>query len=125
MPEALNWDQITKPKSKRFTLMDTHKDFQWQNTELKENLREGDDFFLVTPGMFDYAQKIYGIQGRPVERYGITQADGETCVELYLKKLEVCPVPTGIFTLDGPRSILISRNATVKSLKDKVLRILN
>lgn len=55
MPEALDWSSITKPVSKRFTLPDSHKDFQWQNVELKENLREGEDFFLVTPEVFDYA----------------------------------------------------------------------
>jgi len=52
-------------------LLDTDKDNQWQNYELKENLREGEDFFLVTPDVFDYAQETYGIRGRPVVRYGI------------------------------------------------------
>ena len=71
MPECLDWENITKPTSKKFTLQDTHKEYKWQNVELKENLREGEDFFLVTPEIFNYASKVYGMVGHPVERYGI------------------------------------------------------
>jgi len=38
---------------------------------LKDNLREGVDFFLVTPDVFNYAVENYGIKGKPVIRYGI------------------------------------------------------
>ena len=125
MPESLDWSDITKPTSKKSTLQDTHKEYRWQNVELKENLREGDDFFLVTPEIFTLASKVYGMIGHPVERYGIAQADGETCVELYLKKLLVLPVPTTQFSINSPKHVLVSRNASTKDLKAKILRVMN
>ena len=80
---------------------------------------------LVTPEVFSFAEKEYCIKGRPVERYGIKQADGETCVELYLKKIQIIPVPSTVFKIDIPKSILISRTASVKDLTSKILRVLN
>lgn len=79
----------------------------------------------MTPEVFAFAEKIYGIQGRPVVRHGIKQADGETVVELYLKKLEIFPVPSTQFQINGAKSILISRVSTVKELLSKIIRVLN
>ena len=87
MPDAISWTEIVKTPNKHILLQDPLKDQAWSNIELKENLREGEDFMLVTQEVFSFAEKEYGIKGRPIERYGIKQADGETCVELYLKKI--------------------------------------
>ena len=87
MPDAISWTEIVKTPNKNVLLQDPSKDQAWSNIELKENLREGEDFMLVTQEVFSFAEKEYGIKGRPVECYGIKQADGETCVELYLKKI--------------------------------------
>ena len=66
------------------------------------------------------------MKGQPVERYGIKQADGECVVELYLKKLAIYPVPAKPFNFNGAaKQITISRVATVKELKNKILRVLN
>jgi len=29
MPECLDWENITEPTSKKFTLQDNHKDYKW------------------------------------------------------------------------------------------------
>jgi len=44
---------------------------------------------------------------------------------LYLKKIEILPIPASPFRFTNPKSILISRNATVKELKSKIIRVLN
>jgi len=125
MPDAITWTEIVKTNNKNLLLQDPLKDQAWSNIELKENLREGEDFMLVTPEVFHFAEKEYGMKGRPIERYGIKQADGETCVELYLKKIQIIPVPNTVFKIDIPKSILISRTASVKDLNSKILRALN
>ena len=125
MPGPLDWDLISKPVSKKRIYFESHKDHAWQNVELKDNLRENDDFLLVTEEVFKYAESVYGLRGRPVIRYGIEQADGETCVELYLKSLNILPVPSSIFKITEAKSLLISRAATLSNLKQKLLRSLN
>jgi hypothetical protein len=40
-------------------------------------LREGIEFILVPPSVYDFAEKLYDKVGRPIVRYGIEQADGE------------------------------------------------
>jgi len=105
--------------------LDNHKDFAWQNVEMIDNLREGEDFFLVTSDVLNYASKIYGITGRPVVRYGIEQQDGETVIELYLKKLQVFPVPAKPFSVNIPKWVIVSRAAKIEELKAKIIRVLN
>jgi hypothetical protein len=60
-----------------------------------------------------------------VERYGVVGESGETCVELYLRKVQFIPVPMSSFRCTETKTLLISRTATVKELTSKVLRILN
>ena len=74
-------------------LTDMAKNSKWQNIQLKSGLREEADFILVTPEIFEFAKEKYGLIGEPIERHGITQADGETVVELYLSKLNLLVVP--------------------------------
>jgi hypothetical protein len=52
-------------------LQDQSKNFLWQNIQLKKDLREGEDFMLVTPEIYEYAFKIYGQKGPVVVRKGI------------------------------------------------------
>lgn len=59
MPDYLEWERITKPVLKKD--LDPHKDLLWQQVELKDNLLEGQDFFLVTPEIFEFAKTYYGI----------------------------------------------------------------
>ena len=88
-------------------------------------MRENCDFYLVTEALYKYAESTYGLRGRPAIRYAIEQADGETCVELYLKPVNVLPVPSSTFKITEPKQLLISRTATLKDLKQKLLRSLN
>ena len=126
MPEEVDWTEICKPIVAKHNLQDNHKDFKWQNLELREGLQENEDFFLVTPELLKFAEDTYGIKGQPVFRYGIEQADGETVVELYLKRFVVYPVPNKPFNFGAvPKNVLVSRVAPIKELKAKLLRILN
>ena len=86
MPDDIDWDELTKPINKKTNLLDTHKDFKWQNLELLDNLVENKDFFVVTPEILEFVEKNYGYRSMPIYRFGIEQPDKETVVELYLKK---------------------------------------
>lgn len=76
------------------------------------------DFFLVTPEVYEYANNLYGSSSAPIYRYGIQQADGETCIELYLKAVQVYPVPSTPFNYGQvPKTLIISRAAKIEDLK--------
>lgn len=111
-PSKLDCSDIIAPKSKDL-LTGISKQHTWQNIQLKHGLREEEDFLLVTPQIFEFATKKYGLEGEPIIRYGIAQADGETVVELYLAKLNLLVVPNALFKFTCAKQVLISRNATL------------
>jgi hypothetical protein len=89
-------------------------------------LQENVDFFLVTEDVYKYANNIYGSSSAPIYRYGITQADGETCIEMYLKQVQIFPVPAAPFNFGQvPKTLTISRAASISELKVKLLRCLS
>ena len=123
-PSKLDCSDIIAPKSKDL-LTGISKQHTWQNIQLKHGLREEEDFLLVTPQIFEFATTKYGLEGEPIIRYGIAQADGETVVELYLAKLNLLVVPNALFKFTCAKQVLISRNATLQDLEKKVIGVLN
>ena len=64
------------------------------------NLVEGRDFMLLDRNVHKEFENRYGLmeESEPLSRYGIKLADGETIVELYLKKMNIAVVPnTNVF----------------------------
>ena len=92
---------------------------------MKPDLQEEVDFVLVTPEIFEFAVKKYGIEGEPIIRKGIKQADGETIVELYLPKLNLLVIPNSKFKFTCAKQLLISKNATLKDLENKIIAVLS
>jgi len=80
---------------------------------------------LVTPEIFQFAVENYGIEGEPIIRHGIAQADGENIVELYLTKINLLVIPNLNFKFTCAKQILISRNATLSDLEKKIQALLS
>ena len=59
MPEGINSSDIILQNNK-LILQDLSKNFVWQNVQLKKDLREGEDFMLITQEIYDFALKTYG-----------------------------------------------------------------
>lgn len=68
-PEPISWDDIRAPFNSELILADS--DNIWESAELKPGLREGIDFSLVTPWIYNLAESTFGRIGRPMVRYGI------------------------------------------------------
>ena len=60
MPEGIDCSDIILQSNSKLILQDQSKNFLWQNVQLKKDLREGEDFMLITPEIYEYAFKIYG-----------------------------------------------------------------
>jgi len=58
-------------------------------------------------------------------RYGITNAGGNTEVEMYLTSLNFLVIPNTDFTFSSAKQVLISRKDSMKELQAKFIRILN
>lgn len=54
MPEPISWDEIRAPFNSELILADS--DNLWESTELMPGLREGVDFCLVTPWVYNLAE---------------------------------------------------------------------
>lgn len=63
-PSRLDCSDIVAPKS-RDLLTGISKQSAWQNIQLKHGLREEEDFLLVTPQIFEFATKKYGLEETP------------------------------------------------------------
>ena len=67
-------------------MQDTKKANEWQNIQLKPNLKEGEDYMIVDDELFNFWFINYRVD-RDITRYGIiVNEETEECiVEIYLK----------------------------------------
>ena len=61
-PGKIDNSEITIQNNKSLLTVKV-KGFEGQNVQLKSGLREGEDFLLVTPEIFEFAQEKYGLIG--------------------------------------------------------------
>ena len=126
-PGPVDCSDIIQPLSKHH-LLDQQKAHTWQNVHLKRGLKEGEDFMIVDKKICNMWQERYKVnkEAAPIHRYGIKQADGETTVELYLKRLQFVAFPNKtLFKFDAPHTIYLSKVQTVQDLEKKICRCLN
>jgi len=87
-PGPIDCSDITQPLASHH-IVDQMKRYLWQNAILKHSVKEGDDFMIVDKRIRDMWQERYGVHKDfpPIARFGIEQSDGETSVELHLKRV--------------------------------------
>jgi len=102
---------------------------KWQNFQLKPRMKEGEDYMLVDSNIHQFWHTKYGSVNE-IKRYGITDEDGQTIVEVYLKQVNILAFPNKtLFKLykkdPEPTPIYISKQSTVKELGEKICRLLS
>ena len=64
----------------------------YENYQLKLNLKEGEDYMLVDSNIYHFWLSKYQMINE-IKRFGIEDESGETCVEIYLKRFNIYPIP--------------------------------
>ena len=120
-------DIILKPPEGTI-LLDMAKNSQWQNTLLKPNLKEGEDFMIVDEDVWSYVSLRYSSKN-DIVRKGImvNEETDEAIVEIYLKSVLILPMPNSPnhFGFNAPKTVILSRRETINELMKKIQRVLN
>ena len=111
-------------------MQENSEKFQWQNYQLKAGLKEGEDYMIVSSELHDYWVSLYESENR-IKRFGIKDESGENLVEIYLKKINLLPIPNKkYFSLYREPDcqttpVFCSRVSSMAELQKKIIRLLN
>ena len=111
-------------------MQENSEKFQWQNYQLKAGLKEGEDYMIVSSELHDYWVSLYESENR-IKRFGIKDESGENLVEIYLKKINLLPIPNkkyfSLYKGDDCQStpVFCSRVSSMAELQKKIIRLLN
>lgn len=101
----------------------------WMNTHLKPNLKESQDFMLVSEEIFDFLLKKYGCQkGHEILRMGISVGDedsDEGIIEYYFRPFKFCVIPNSDTKFNCIKTVFLSRKEPVSELKKCFQRAIN
>lgn len=96
-PGKLDNSPIIQPHDSSTQITEQMKARLWMNVHLKPNLKEGLDFMLVSPEIFNFVQIKYGCDPTQlIERRGIAVGDEyseEGIVEYYFRPFQFCVIP--------------------------------
>ena len=105
-------------------MKDLTKGKDWQNVQLKPNLKEGEDYMIVNQEIWCFWVDNYKFEAEnEIQRFGIivNEDTEEAIVEIYLKQVLVMPIPNqSIFKFTAPKTVILSRKDTIGDLMKKV-----
>ena len=86
----------------------------WMNFHIKPNLKEGQDYLILSKEVYDFLLKKYSIyKGHEIKRFGISVGDeslGEGILEVYFRPINFVVVPNNLTKFDSVKTIFVSRS---------------
>lgn len=94
---------------------------KWMNSHIKLNLKEGVDYMLVDPEIYDFLLKRYGAKpNHEIKRLGIAVGEenlGEGILELYFRPINFVLIPNNLTKFDCVKTIYVSRKEKLIDVK--------
>lgn len=110
-------------------LFDMSGKSRWMNNQIRDGLREGQDYMLVTPKVYERLNSRFkSVQEKyqDYKRVGAEQDDGEIVVEMKMRRLQFVSIPNKkLYKMKNPWVLYAPKSLSLEDLRKKVKNALN